>query len=326
MTAVRADTPPRQDAAECGTALLDTLTGESLEWLERHAGFFHLPQHTTTTADPDLTLKPLGELAELSALIAARHPLPALRARARRLLDHAWRETREGAVFAELVRAEPQATYPVELYGSFARAGLRNAAAEELMRTTTALRGWRVARDDHTRTLAVLNAEARIGLRRHAAFDTVLAHTRLGVLPEPWTLECASAYGLTHDVFHLTDWGRCPGRLPAASAAYLRTWLPAWLESWLEEEVWDLAGELLAVTACLPKASGHPAAWRRLAAARTPDGALPERGEPLPAGAGAGEVFLHCYHSTLVLAFAGTLARTAARGGRAAAQDSEVIA
>ncbi len=204
---------PPKPRAHPGAELLDTLVAEGLDWTERHRAHFRLPPDVATTADPNLTLKPLGELAELSALIAELHPVPELRDRARRLLAHAWQETRRGELFAELVQGEPQATYPVELYGSFARAGLRDAAVDELVRTTTGLRGWQLAREDHTRTLAVLNAEARIGVPHHTDFAGALAHTWLGRLPEPWFLECRTAYGLTHDVFHLTDWGRAPSRL-----------------------------------------------------------------------------------------------------------------
>ncbi|WP_307808125.1 DUF6895 family protein [Streptomyces oryzae] len=313
MTATRRAAPAHPPQAGSADAeLLDALVSESLGWTERNRDRFRLPADVTTTADPNVTLKPLCELAELTALIAACHPLPAVRGQAERLFSHAWQETREGHLFAELVRGEPQATYPVELYGVFARAGLRNAAVDELMRTTTALRGWRVAREDHTRTLAVLNAEERIGLPRHADFGAVLAHTGLGRLPEPWLLECRTAYGLTHDVFHLTDWGRDRAQLTGAAADYLRLWLPAWVESWLEEQLWDLVGELLAVTACLPGAPFDAVAWQRLAAARAADGALPEQGAAPPPGASAVDAFFACYHSTLVLAYAATLARTAA--------------
>ncbi|MGP3986426.1 DUF6895 family protein [Streptomyces sp. 3N207] len=309
MTTARAAAPERR--GEAGAELLDALASEALGWAEGNRDCFRLPPDVTTTADPNLTLKPLGELAELTAQIAACHPVPDIRAQAGRLFSHTWNETRDGELFAELVRGEPQATYPVELYGVFARAGLRNAVVDELLRTTTGLRGWRVEREDHTRTLSVLNAEARIGLPLHADFGAVLAHTGLGRLPEPWLLECRTAYGLTHDVFHLTDWGRDRARLSPATAEYLRLWLPAWAESWLEEQLWDLVGELLAVTACLPDAPFDPVAWQRLADARTADGALPEQGSPPPPGTSAADVFLACYHSTLVLAFAATLARTA---------------
>jgi hypothetical protein len=180
-----------------------------------------------------------------------------------------------------------------------------------LMSATTSLRQWRVARADHTRTLGVLNAERRIGLPPHAEFDAVLAMTGLGQRPEPWALDLRAVYGITHDVFHLTDWGRAPYRLSRLHADYLRLWVPAWTDTWLEEQVWDLVGELLAVAACLPDAPYNAAAWSRLAAAQGEDGAVPETGQAPAADRPADEVFMACYHSTLVTAFAATLARTA---------------
>ncbi|MFG2892381.1 DUF6895 family protein [Streptomyces sp. NPDC048248] len=305
-------------------ALLDRMVGDSLGWLERAHAHFRLPPNVTTDADPNLTLKPLGELAELTQLIRTSHPRSAVRKQADGLFAFAWEETREGELFAELIRGEPRATYPVELYGVFAQAGLRSAAVEELLPATTRLRSWRVAREDHTRTLGVLNAERRIGLCPHAAFDAVLELTGLGSMPEPWTLDRKAAYGVTHDVFHLTDWGRARGRLSEELAEYLRLWLPAWLDTWLEEQLWDLVGELLAVTACLPSAPYDPVAWRRLADAQAADGSVPEMGDPPPDASDSAEAFTACYHSTLVTAFAGTLARIAsdeatADGGAVAA-------
>ncbi|MGW2406457.1 DUF6895 family protein [Streptomyces sp. NPDC001739] len=291
--------------------LLDHMVEASLGWLEGARGCFRLPPDVTTDADPNLTLKPLGELAELSQLIGALHPREEVRRTARGLFAFAWNETRDGELFAELIRGEPFATYPVELYGVFARAGLRHAEADDLVRTTTRLRGWRVAREDHTRTLGVLNAERRIGLRPHADFGSVLALTGLGRLPEPWALDRKAAYGITHDVFHLTDWGRDRQRLSPELAGYLRLWLPSWLENWLEEQLWDLVGELLAVTACLPRAPYDPVAWQRLAGAQAADGSVPERGAA-PGSGDPDEMFTACYHSTLVTAFAATLARIAA--------------
>ncbi|TJZ58900.1 hypothetical protein FCH28_01715 [Streptomyces piniterrae] len=290
--------------------LLDRLVGDSLGWLDGARASFRLPPNVTTDADPNLTLKPLGELAELTQLIAAAHPRADIRERAAGLFDFAWRETGEGELFAELVRGEPHATYPVEIYGAFAQAGRRHAGVEELVRATTRLRSWRVARDDHTRTLGVLNAERRIGLAPHTDFDAELAQTGLGRLPEPWALDRKAAYGVTHDVFHLTEWGRARRRLSPEHAGYLRLWLPAWLENWLAEQLWDLVGELLAVTACLPAAPYDPVAWQRLADAQAADGSVAEIGDPTRPDDPA-EAFTACYHSTLVTAFAGTLARVA---------------
>lgn len=303
------------DTARTGgdtAALLDTLVADCLAWADARREWFRLPPGVTTTAtDPTLTLKPLGELAELSHVIAHRHPDAAVRARAGDLFAFAWRETGEGALFAELMRGEPQATYPVELYGIFARAGLRHPEADQLAALYVSLRGWRVAREDHTRTLGILNAESRIGLSPHADPALVARLTGLGLRPEPWSLDLRALYGITHDVFHLTDWGRDPAALPPVLAAYLRLWVPAWLETWLEEELWDLVGELIAVLACLPEPVPVPDAWRRLVAgARADDGSLPERGAPPAPGTAPQEAFRACYHSTLVTAFAATLART----------------
>ncbi|WP_330477080.1 hypothetical protein OG301_03760 [Streptomyces platensis] len=290
--------------------LLDRMVRDSLGWLDEARPFFRLPSNVTTDADPNLTLKPLGELAELTQLIGVLHPRDDIRETARGLFAFAWNETRDGELFAELIRGEPFATYPVELYGVFAQAGLRHAEADALTGTTTRLRGWRVAREDHTRTLGVLNAERRIGLRQHADFGAVLALTGLGRLPEPWALDRKGAYGITHDVFHLTDWGRNRQRLPPELADYLRLWVPSWLENWLEEQLWDLVGELLAVTACLPAAPYDAAAWQRLAGAQAADGSVPELGAA-PSTGDRAEAFTACYHSTLVTAFAATLARIA---------------
>ncbi len=302
---------PMADAA-ADQALLDAMAVGALTWLDGMRRFFRPPADAATASDPNRTLKPLGELAELSHLIRDHHPLPAARELAGGLFRFAWEAAGEGRLFAELVRDEPQATYPVELYGAFARAGLRHAGTERLVEATTSLRHWRVAGGDHTRTLAVLNAERRIGLPMHADFDAVLAHTGLGRRSEPWVLDLLGMYGITHDVFHLTDWGRAPHRMPAQLAEYLRLWTPAWTLNWLDEQLWDLVGELLAVAACVPGAPHDSAAWLRLAAAQRPDGAVPETGPPPPAGLPPEELFPACYHSTLVTAFAATLARVAA--------------
>ncbi|MDX6353788.1 MAG: hypothetical protein QOF98_691, partial [Streptomyces sp.] len=144
--------------------LLDHTVRGALRWLDGMRPSFRLPPDVATDADPNTTLKPLGELAELTHLIRVHHPLPDVRALADGLFAFSWDETRDGTLFAELVRGEPQATYPVELYGVFAQAGLRNPEVDALLETTTGLRQWRVARVDHTRTLGVLNALRRIGL------------------------------------------------------------------------------------------------------------------------------------------------------------------
>ncbi|WP_075736831.1 DUF6895 family protein [Streptomyces acidiscabies] len=278
------------------------VAARALGWLTAHRDAFRLPADATTDADRDLTWKPLGELAQLTGRIATLHPDPDLRAEAGDLFAFAWAETREGALFADLVHREPHATYPVEIYAVFAQAGLRHPAADELTAVSGRLRSRAVALDTPTRTLGVLMAERRIGLAPHADPAADLACTWLGVRPEPWALDLRTAYGLTHDVFHVTDWGADRTALDPEAADYLRLWLPAWLDDRLAQGEWDVVAELLAVGACLPDADPYDDAWARLARAQSADGAVPEQ-EAFPR-----DSFRACYHSTLATAFAATLA------------------
>ncbi|MEU9390258.1 hypothetical protein AB0D86_09670 [Streptomyces sp. NPDC048324] len=289
----------------------------ALAWITGHRGRFALGDDALA---PDgrvnSTWKPLGELAQVCATLARRTPrADPLHARVHDLLAFAWRETGEGELFLRLQRAEPFATYPLEVYAAFASAGLRHPGYEEAAATVARTRGWRLTEQDPTRSLGVLLAERTSGLRPHTTPERMLARTWLGGLPEPWTFERASGYAVTHVVFHLTDWGRGGPGVPQTLAGYLADWLPAWLETCLEARMWDLACELLATAALLPAPPGAAAlggAWSRIADAQHGCGALPEEGrfDALPDGAD----FTHSYHSTLMAAFAAGL--TADREGR----------
>jgi hypothetical protein len=290
----------------------------ALSWLETHRDRFRLPADVTEAGvDHNVTLKPLGELAQLSLSIARVTPAGgAAHTAARGLLDFAWQETRQGQLYLELARAEPHATHPVEMYAPFAQAGLRHPAFEDFAGFMAGTRSWTATEQEPTRLLSVLRAEERLGLRRTAAFadaaETAVRRTWLGGLPEPWAFERRSGYALTHHVFHITDWGAHRAGLPHGVGRYLTHWLPAWLDSCLEEERWDLAGELLAVQACLPPEVPDEAAadadepWARYAAAQSPTGAYAEIG-PAPRQ-DDDAAFRACYHATLVAAFAAALA------------------
>jgi hypothetical protein len=321
----------------------------ALAWVSAHREDFALDDEALSAEGRvDRTWKPLGELAQVCATMTRRLP-PAdpLHASARELLAFAWRQTGEGELFLRLQRVEPFATYPLEVYAAFAAAGLRHPAYEESAATVARTRGWRLTEQDPTRRLGVLAAERRggiDGIRPPGQAEHVLRGTWLGGLPEPWTFEAASGYALTHVVFHLTDWGRAAHGLPPDLAAYLTHWLPPWLDTCGEARMWDLTCELLVVAACLPSAGTAPGseareAWRRVAAAQDPAGAIPEVGPPPrhrsggpgggPAATGPAEDFARSYHSTLMAAFAAavTLGRAdAARTDRAGtgARDGEV--
>ncbi|MFC4852985.1 DUF6895 family protein [Actinophytocola glycyrrhizae] len=277
----------------------------ALRWLDAHQEEFRLPD---TPHDPrhgrDLTLRPLGELARLTHVIAG---LDCLGTEGRRmaaaLFDFAWEETGHGEVLATIARREPFATYPLEIYAAFALAGRRHGGLDAQLRRITTTRMWRTAERDATRTLGVLGAERDAGLTQHRDPRAVLPHTWLGGGAEPWTFTAETGYAATHTVFHLTDWCTDPGGLTATLCEHLRLWLPAWLDCSVEAGHWDLTGELLAVAAMLPGQVDVTSAWQALAGARRADGALAETAELDREGAG----FHQCYHSTLVTAFSATL-------------------
>ncbi|MEU4980212.1 hypothetical protein [Streptomyces sp. NPDC021969] len=279
----------------------------ALAWADAHRDAFTLGDDALAAhAEVDRTWKPLGELAQVCATVTAlTGPADPLHTRARDLLAHAWEQTGRGALLPALQHQEPFATYPLEVYAAFAAAGLRHREYERAAATVARTRGWRLTEQDPTRRLGVLAAERHSGITRPADPDAVRDGTWLGGLPEPWTFERSVGYALTHVVFHLTDWGRAgPAGVPARLAQYLTQWLPPWLDTCLDAGLWDLSCELLAVAASVPGSLDPPAlqeGWQRLAAARHPSGALPE------VAAAPDDDFTHCYHSTLMAAFAATL-------------------
>ncbi|MFJ7074088.1 DUF6895 family protein [Streptomyces sp. NPDC098781] len=293
MTALGAD-----EIREVGTA--------AFAWLAAHRGDFALGEDALTAeGQVDATWKPLGELAQTCHSVRTHlPPSDPLHVCASDLLRFAWQQTGRGELFVRLQRLEPFATYPLEVYSVFAAAGLRHSGYEAAAATTARTRGWRFTEQEPTRQLGVLKAERRSGIDRTDESEPVLRRTWLGGLPEPWTFERSSGYALTHVVFHLTDWGREPAGVPADLAAYLNHWLPSWLDSCLDAGMWDLSCELLVVAASLPDPPALAAfqdAWRRIARAQHESGALPQDSREI---AGAEADFLHCYHSTLMAAFA----------------------
>ncbi|WNI20489.1 DUF6895 family protein [Streptomyces sp. ITFR-16] len=316
-----------------GTALsvLPRVLRQALGWADAHRSGFVLPPDVLEPhTEVNRTLKPLGELAQLcTTIVRSTAPDTPEHGTARELITFAWEQVHAGDLLLELLRGEPFAAYPYEIYAAFAGYGLRNEGFERLAGTLSGTRGWAHTEQHANRELGLINSELRVGTAPHTDADAVLARTWLGGLCEPWMFEGPSGYALTHTVFHITDWCCFPERMPAGIDAYLRDWLPPWIDGCLESRQWDLTGELLAVAAALP---GPPpmdlldAAWPALAAAQAPSGAVPEtgptlspaqppEGDPPPEAARPRDAgpepdpypFLACYHSTLVIAFAAAL-------------------
>lgn len=295
---------------------LDRVSLRAVAWLHAHLLDFRLPADVTDPrVDRNATLKPLGELSQLSlCVLRASEPGGTQHRLARVMFHFAWEQTRQGELFRTLVDGEPHASYPMEFYACFAEAGLHQPEFEEYARFMATTRAWAVTEHEPTRMLALLNGQRRLGISPGPEAEDAMRRTWLGGLAEPWSFETRAGYALTHYVFHVTNWGQRPDWLPPEVRDHLILWLPPWLDSCVETELWDLTGELLAVAACLPEPERVPVAdaWQAYAGAQNSEGALAESGEPPPVPEPDG-TFASCYHSTLVGAFAAALAASRMR-------------
>ncbi|GLW11452.1 hypothetical protein Misp01_65800 [Microtetraspora sp. NBRC 13810] len=252
-------------------------------------------------------LKSLAELA-LAAGLVRREAVagPRCAQTAQGLLDFAWREFDEGDLLYRLQAHTPAATHPIEIYSLFAAAGYRHERLDRLAGHLLGLRASRVIEHVPNRRLAVVAAATRIGVPVHDDVDALIAQTWLGGTPEPWMLDANNAYGVTHTVFHLTDWGSRPEGLPDRLQDYLHLWLPVWTEVFCETRFWDLLLEFLIVGTCLQRPLFFPSVWERVAEAQHADGMVPNGLTVPPADSRA--AWLNHHHPTVVAAVAGTLA------------------
>lgn len=294
-------------------ALLHAVGDRALTWLDNQRERFRLaPGDFADNATVTERLKPIGELG-LNMQVLFREGVAGSRqkARAGQLLDFAWRELLDGGnVLARLQHDEPLSPVPLEIYATFHELGRRHPGLEETLAISRRTTTWTTLEMVPNRRLGVLNAERKLGLSPSSDFDQAMARTWLGQLPEPWTVQLHIAYDITHTVFHLTNWGEAPERIPPAVAEYLTRYLPAWLEDWADLEHWDLLGELLVVDACLPRPALDAELWERYAAAQSPTGAMPIHHQ-MPQGDPA-QVFDQVHHPTLVAAFASAMATSRA--------------
>ncbi|MFJ1588220.1 DUF6895 family protein [Streptomyces sp. NPDC088197] len=303
-------------------ALLHQVGERALAWLDANREHFRLTDDDRATSGAVIErLKPIGELA-INMRVLSREGVAGSRQRDRslRLLDFAWRELLDGGnVLAALQRDEPLSPVPLEIYATFYELGHRHPGVEDAVALSRRTASWRALEMVPNRRLGLLNAERKLGLVPSGDFDLAVERTWLGQTPEPWTVQFHIAYDLTHTVFHLTNWGEAPDRIPPAIVDYLTRYLPAWTEDWADLAHWDLLGELLVVDACLPRPALDGEVWERYAAAQSDSGAMPVR-NGMPDG-NAAEVFDQVHHPTLVAAFASAMATS-----RALSADADAVA
>ncbi|MEV0618769.1 hypothetical protein AB0I81_35990 [Nonomuraea sp. NPDC050404] len=279
---------------------------KAVSWLGTMRTCFRLERDRPGQDLDNGALKSLAELA-LAGEIIRREAVagPHCARTAEGLLEFAWRELDEGEVLYRLQAGTPAATHPMEMYASFAATGHRHDGLDRLTTHLHGLRASRVSEHVPNRRLAVAAVAAKIGFPLRDDLAALTGRTWLGGMPEPWMLDLANAYGLTHTVFHLTDYGDRPEGLPGPLQGYLHQWLPVWVEVYREIRFWDLLLELLIVGTCLKRPLFFPAVWPEVAAAQQADGLMPNGVTTPPADPQA--AWVNHRHPTIVAAIAGTL-------------------
>lgn len=291
-------------SAGVGSARL--VCSRAVSWLGQAGSKFALPDGVVAEQVTARALKSLAELGLAMSLVVREAVAGADDAQtARSLLDFAWDQLKHGAVLYRRQLHDPAESVPMEFYAPFARAGYRHRELTALCAHLCSLRAARVRELLPNRQLAAVAAARQLGLSAPVDPAVIVERTWLGGRPEPWMLTPASAYALTHTVFHLTDFGADPGGLPKELQEYLHTWLPVWVEVFTETQPWDLLGELLIVDACLSTPAWYPQAWARLAQAQYPDGMVPNGITRVPSD--LSKAFGNHHHPTLVAVIAGTL-------------------
>ncbi|MGW0537969.1 DUF6895 family protein [Streptomyces sp. NPDC003032] len=286
--------------------LAQQVTGKALAWLGRMRSAFAFPADVPDHELKGETLKSLSELSLAAGLVKrAAVAGPETARTAADLMDFVWREFRHGDLLYGLQRYTPAATYPREIYAPFAAAGYRHGGLDALTLQLDGLRAARFTEQVPNRRLGVAAARRKLGLPDAPDLADEIGRTWLGGMPEPWMLDASNAYGVTHTVFHLTDWGADPAGLPAPLQEYLERWLPVWVEVFTETRTWDLLGEFLMVDMCLERPHFHTRVWEQYAAAQHADGMVPNGvtrppGDPVAA-------FTNHHHPTIVAVLAGTL-------------------
>ncbi|MEV0677744.1 hypothetical protein AB0I60_14590 [Actinosynnema sp. NPDC050436] len=293
--------------------LAHTVTSGALGYLHANRQFGAFEDEVNSDLnDPDGVYKPLCELA-LAASLVLRDGVTgtAEQQAARELLDFTWGQLRRGDLLYERQLRHPVLTDPLEVYSHHARSGYHHPA---LARTIDV----GAAEDSMTevlpnRRMAVANAHRVVGVPRDDDFEAMLRQTWLGRTPQPWVVDWYTAYHMTHAAFHITDWGGRPADMPADVAAYLETWLPVWFDVWAEAGQWDLVGELLIVSACLPEPRFVESEWELFAGLQHAEGFVPRDAEPVDDDPRL--IYQNHQHTAVVAAIAGTVALSRLLGG-----------
>nr|WP_143065049.1 hypothetical protein [Nitrosomonas oligotropha] len=194
-------------------------------------------------------------------------------------MNFSWEQLREGNLLVDVLKERPDLLVMLSLYATFYREGYKNKILEEQISQLVGTPGyyqidmlaWR--RLDLLVGLKELNIINSIETEIEDAFN----RTWLSKCHSPWTITEPAAYGLTHTVFYMTNYGFGASRLPNNVEDYLLENCLPWTRMYLDEGNFDLAAEMVMTRCCVqsPLRESEQLLCRDFLSARMDDDALP---------------------------------------------------
>jgi hypothetical protein len=226
----------------------------------------------------------------------------------------AWDEFQKGDFLLDVLAARPDLIMIATILASFHAAGFRSRNLTRFIRYLGNTNYAKAIQLPNWRKLDLCLAKSRLSNTDRVPRSLVRSMWSYHE-PEPWLIDKDCAYGFTHEVFYVTDFGRLWQRYPKRTRGYVSVSLAAWLEIFYREKDLDVFSELLMAAGCL-HISPPKGAYRRISLPFSKHGYVPS-----PVGGGSSllrpgmtrqrRCFLVNYHTTLVGLMAGMLGRRA---------------
>ncbi|NTG74456.1 hypothetical protein G6M02_14105 [Agrobacterium rhizogenes] len=274
----------------------------ALSWIESKIPYFAIEAHSETPRVLNL-LKPLGELVLMASILKAAIGQSETR-RLDHLVEFAWHQLREGSLFYEILVERPDMLLFSGLYATFKGQGFENKLVEDELTKIVRNPGYYHIEMAPWRRLDLLAGYRALGLVTDADLRETFSQTWLDKTPSPWTITPSTAYGVTHTVFYMTDYGR-ENLFDERINNYLRLTLPVWFQYYVAERNFDLASEFLMCINFLGLNDPPIDSLKELLCAQKPDGSVTG-----PAGGAINLIyeetddkkicFLKDYHTTIV--------------------------
>lgn len=220
------------------------------------------------------------------------------------IINFGWQQLQEGELFYRILIERPDMLVFSGLYATFREQGYKHKKLEQELIKLHQTPGYFHIEMAAWRRLDLLAGYRALGLASEGDLRETFRQTWLHRVPSPWTITPSTAYGVTHTIFYMTDYGR-QNLLDDQVCKYLRTALPMWFQYYVAEGNIDLAAEFLMCINFLGLSDPPTDSLDKFICAPTPDGSVPgPPGGPLDLLRDETDCrrirFLKDYHTTIV--------------------------